>query len=70
MRRSGLVSYIRNLPSLGCDLWGIHNPYFVDGRPWESVVSMAAKYAKYTTEAGLGPVLLGGWNLVSFESPF
>ena len=64
---SGLVSYIRNLPSLGRDLWGIHNPYFIDGRPWESVVSMAAEYAKYTTEAGLGPVLLGGWNLVSSE---
>jgi iterative type I PKS product template protein len=64
---SGLVSYIRNLPSLGRDLWGIHNPYFIDGRRWESVASMAAEYAKYTTEAGLGPVLLGGWNLVSSE---
>ena len=64
---SGLVSYIRNLPSLGRDLWGIHNPYFIDGRPWESVVSMAAEYAKYTIKAGLGPVLLGGWNLVSSE---
>jgi acyl carrier protein len=65
---SGLVSYIRNLPSLGRDLWGIHNPYFIDGRPWESVVSMAVEYAKYTTEAGLGPVLLGGWNLISSET--
>jgi iterative type I PKS product template protein len=64
---SGLVSYIRNLPSLGRDLWGIHNPYFIEGRPWESVVSMAAEYAKYTIEAGLGPVILGGWNLVSSE---
>jgi iterative type I PKS product template protein len=64
---SGLVTYTRNLPSLGRDLWGIYNPHFIDGRPWESVVSMAAEYAKYTTEAGLGPVLLGGWNLVSSE---
>ena len=64
---SGLVTYIRNLPSLGRDLWGIYNPCFVNGRPWESVVSMAAEYAKYTTEAGLGPVLLGGWNLVFSE---
>ena len=64
---SGLVSYIRNLPPLGRDLWGIHNPHVISGRPWESVVSMAAEYAKYTTEAGLGPVLLGGWNLVSSE---
>ena len=64
---SGLVSYIRNLPPLGRDLWGIHNPHVINGRPWESVVSMAVEYAKYTTEAGLGPVLLGGWNLVSSE---
>jgi hypothetical protein len=28
---------------------------------------MAAEYAKYTTEAGLGPVLLGGWDLVFSE---
>ena len=62
---SGLVTYMRNLPSLGRDLWGIYNPNFINGRPWESVLSMAAEYAKYTTEAGLGPVLLGGWNLVS-----
>ena len=60
---SGLVTYMRNLPSLGRDLWGIYNPYFIDGRTWDSVVSMATEYAKYTTEAGLGPVLLGGWNL-------
>jgi acyl carrier protein len=65
---SGLVTYTRNLPSLGRDLWGIYNPHFINGRPWESVVSMAAEYAKYTTEAGLGPVLLGGWNLVSSET--
>ena len=64
---SGLVTYMRNLPSLGRDLWGIYNPYFINGRPWESVVSMAAEYAKYTTEAGLGPVLLGGWSLVFSE---
>lgn len=64
---SGLVTYMRNLPSLGRDLWGIYNPYIINGRPWESVVSMAAEYAKYTTEAGLGPVLLGGWNLVFSE---
>ena len=65
---SGLVTYIRNLPSLGRDLWGIYNPYIINGRTWESVVSMAAEYAKYTTEAGLGPVLLGGWNLFLSET--
>jgi hypothetical protein len=64
---SGLVTYIRNLPSLGRDLWGIYNPYIINDRPWESVVSMAAEYAKYTIEAGLGPVLLGGWNLAFSE---
>lgn len=66
---SGLVNYIHSLPSLGRDLWGIHNPYFVNSRPWESVVSMAAEYAKYMTKAGgPGPVLLGGWNLVFSET--
>ena len=67
---SGLVTYLRNLPSLGRDLWGIYNPYLVNGQPWESIVSMATEYAKYTTEAGLGPVLLGGWNLVFSEMLF
>ena len=58
---SGLVKYIHNLPPLGRDLWGIHNPYFINSRPWESVESMAAEYAKYTIKAaGLGPVILGG----------
>ncbi len=58
---SGLVKYINNLPSVGRDLWGIHNPKFLDSLPWESVESMAAEYAKYTTKvAGLGPILLGG----------
>ena len=63
---SGLVKYIDNLPSLGRDLWGIHNPNFMNSRPWESVESMAAEYAKYVIKAaGEGPVLLGGLDLVS-----
>jgi acyl carrier protein len=58
---SGLVKYMDNLPSIGRDLWGIYNPNFINGQPWESVESMAAKYAKYTIKAAsLGPVLLGG----------
>jgi len=66
---SGLVKYVHSIPPLDRDLWGIHNPYFINSRPWESVVSMAAEYAKYTTKvAGLGPILLGGWNLVSSET--
>ncbi|KAI0304291.1 hypothetical protein B0F90DRAFT_1809157 [Multifurca ochricompacta] len=48
---SGLVKYIHNLSSLGRDLWGIHNPHFISSQPWESVVSMATEYAKYTSEA-------------------
>jgi iterative type I PKS product template protein len=63
---SGLIKYTHNLSSLGRDLWGIHNPRFIDSQPWESVVSMATEYAKYTTQAtGPGPILLGGWNAVS-----
>ncbi|KAH9041988.1 polyketide beta-ketoacyl-synthase [Lactarius pseudohatsudake] len=62
---SGLVEYIHSLPSLDRDLWGIYNPHFMSSQPWESVVSMAAAYAKYTKEAvGFGPVLLGGWNQI------
>ncbi|KAF8271958.1 hypothetical protein EI94DRAFT_1796609 [Lactarius quietus] len=62
---SGLVEYIHNLSSLGRDLWGIYNPNFLSSQPWESVVSMATEYAKYTREAvGLGPVLLGGWDQI------
>jgi len=65
---SGLVKYIDNLPSLGRDLWAIHNPNFMNSRPWESVESMAAEYAKYTIKAaGDGPVLVGGLDLVSSE---
>ncbi|KAI9443347.1 putative polyketide synthase [Lactarius indigo] len=68
---SGLVEYIHSLPLLGRDLWGIYNPHFISSQPWESVVSMAAAYAKYTKEAvGLGPVLLGGWSfggIIAFE---
>jgi thioesterase domain-containing protein/acyl carrier protein len=62
---SGLVEYIHSLSSLGRDLWGIYNPNFSSIQPWESVVSMAAEYAKYTREAvSFGPVLLGGWNQI------
>ena len=62
---SGLVEYIHSLSSLGRDLWGIYNPNFISSQPWESVVSMASEYAKYTREAvRLGPVLLGGWNQI------
>ncbi|KAI9508881.1 putative polyketide synthase [Russula earlei] len=31
----GLVKYIHNIPSLGRDLWGIDNPYFITSQPWE-----------------------------------
>ncbi|KAH9065286.1 polyketide beta-ketoacyl-synthase [Lactarius vividus] len=68
---SGLVEYIYTLPSLDRDLWGIYNPHFMSSQPWESVVSMAAAYAKYTKEVvGFGPVLLGGWSfggIIAFE---
>jgi iterative type I PKS product template protein len=65
---SGLVEYIRSLSSLGRDLWGIYNPNFMNSQPWESVVSMATEYAKYTRETvRFGPVLLGGWSQISFQ---
>ena len=62
---SGLVEYIHNVSSLGRDLWGIYNPHFISSQPWESVVSMAAEYAKHIKETvSFGPVLLGGWNQI------
>jgi thioesterase domain-containing protein/acyl carrier protein len=62
---SGLVEYLHTLSSLGRDLLGIYNPNFLSSQPWESVISMAAEYAKYTREAvGFGPVLLGGWTQI------
>jgi acyl carrier protein len=65
---SGLVKYTDNLPPFGRDLWGIHNPNFMNSRPWESVESMAAEYAKYMIKAaGKGPVLVGGLDLISSE---
>ena len=64
---SGLVEYTRSLSSLGRDLWGIYNPNFMNSQPWESVVSMATEYARYTRETvRFGPVILGGWNQILF----
>lgn len=63
---SGLIKYMYNLSPLGRDLWGIHNPHFMDSKPWGTVESMATEYAKCTTKAaGPEPILLGGWNAVS-----
>jgi acyl carrier protein len=59
---SGLISYYDRLSSLGRDVWGIHNPHFVNEIPWpwDSLVSMAAEYASYVLKVNSDSVLIGG----------
>ncbi|THH20593.1 hypothetical protein EW146_g801 [Bondarzewia mesenterica] len=68
---SGLVDYIRNLSPLGRDVWGIHNPHFITSQHWDSVESMASKYAHYAANTTTDPLILGGWSfggVVAFEA--
>jgi hypothetical protein len=57
---SGLVNYYDRLSFLDRAIWGIHNPRFVSGRPWDGLVDMAAAYVEYILSATSGPLLLGG----------
>ena len=59
---SGLISYYDRLSPLGRDVWGIHNPHFVNETPWpwDSLVSMATEYASYVLKVTSDPVLIGG----------
>ncbi|KAJ7712367.1 putative polyketide synthase [Mycena metata] len=59
---SGLVNYYERLSFLDRAIWGIHNPRFVSGRPWGSLVDMAAAYVEYILSTTSGPLLLGGWS--------
>ncbi|KAJ6585673.1 polyketide synthase [Mycena capillaripes] len=59
---SGLVSYYDRLSFLDRAIWGIHNPWFVSGRPWDCLVDMATAYVEYILGATSGPLLLGGWS--------
>ncbi|KAJ7022589.1 putative polyketide synthase [Mycena alexandri] len=59
---SGLVNYYERLSFLDRAIWGIHNPRFVSGRAWDSLVDMAAAYVEYILSTTSGPLLLGGWS--------
>ncbi|KAJ7482959.1 putative polyketide synthase [Mycena galericulata] len=59
---SGLVNYYDRLSFLDRAIWGIHNPRFVSGRPWDGLVDMAAAYVDYILSTTTGPLLLGGWS--------
>ncbi|KAJ7603910.1 Alpha/Beta hydrolase protein [Roridomyces roridus] len=59
--QSGLVNSYHHISSLDRAAWGIHNPRFINGRPWDSVGDMAAAYAEYILGVTTGPVILGGW---------
>ncbi|KAJ6485560.1 putative polyketide synthase [Mycena sanguinolenta] len=67
---SGLVNYYERLPFLDRSIWGIHNPRFIDARPWDGMVDMAAAYVEYVLSVTSGPLLLGGWSfggVVAYE---
>ncbi|KAJ7160342.1 putative polyketide synthase [Mycena filopes] len=59
---SGLVNYYERLSFLDRAIWGIHNPRFVSGQPWNGLVDMAAAYVEYILSTTSGPLLLGGWS--------
>ncbi|KAK7036095.1 Non-reducing polyketide synthase tera [Favolaschia claudopus] len=69
---SGLVDYYDRLAFLDRALWGIHNPRFTTGQPWDSLVDMAAAYVECVLgTASSGPLLLGGWSfggVVAYEA--
>ncbi|EPQ54389.1 polyketide beta-ketoacyl-synthase [Gloeophyllum trabeum ATCC 11539] len=59
---SGLVNYYERLSPLDRNIWGIHNPNFITGQAYDSVVAMASEYADLITKTASGPILLGGWS--------
>ncbi|KAJ7613999.1 polyketide beta-ketoacyl-synthase [Roridomyces roridus] len=67
---SGLINSYHHISSLDRAVWGIHNPRFINGQPWDSVGDMAAAYAEYIFGVTTGPVILGGWSfggVVAYE---
>jgi iterative type I PKS product template protein len=65
----GLVHYYNRLSPLGRRVWGISNPNFITGQPWDSITSMATHYATLITKTVSGPLLLGGNYYPSFKTP-
>jgi iterative type I PKS product template protein len=63
----GLVHYYSRLSPLDRDVWGISNPNFISGQPWNSVTSMATHYATLITKTVSGPLLIGGTTF--FQDP-
>ncbi|KAJ7133377.1 hypothetical protein C8R44DRAFT_849492 [Mycena epipterygia] len=59
---TGLINYYDRLSFLDRAIWGIHNPRFSSGRPWDGLVDMAAAYVEYILSTTSGPLLLGGWS--------
>ncbi|KAJ6526457.1 polyketide synthase [Mycena capillaripes] len=59
---SGLVNYYYHLSFLDRAIWGIHNPRFIGGKPWDGLLDMAAAYVDYILSTTSGPLLLGGWS--------
>jgi hypothetical protein len=66
---SGLVSYYDRLSPLDRDVWGIHNPHFVNkvSWPWDGLVSMATEYSSYVLKVTSDPVLIGGDLSIEFR---
>ncbi|KAG8214315.1 putative polyketide synthase [Butyriboletus roseoflavus] len=69
---SGLVSHYERLLPLHRDVWGLSNPRFFHGEPWETVEEMARAYALAIEQhANDAPLMLGGWSfggVVAFET--
>ncbi|KAF8125139.1 hypothetical protein EV363DRAFT_1453999 [Boletus edulis] len=68
---SGLVSHYERLLPLHRDVWGLSNPRFFSGDPWETLEEMAQGYAQTIEQhAHDGALMLGGWSFggaVAFE---
>ncbi|KAG8214317.1 Alpha/Beta hydrolase protein [Butyriboletus roseoflavus] len=74
---SGLVNHYERLLPLHRDVWGLSNPRFFHGEPWETVEEMARAYALAIEQhANDAPLMLGGrssagWSfggVVAFET--
>ncbi|KAF8125118.1 Alpha/Beta hydrolase protein, partial [Boletus edulis] len=69
---SGLVSHYERLLPLHRDVWGLSNPRFFSGDPWQTLEEMAQAYAQTIEQhAHDGALMLGGQSsfggAVAFE---
>ncbi|CAL1711886.1 unnamed protein product [Somion occarium] len=61
---SGLTTSYARLGSLGCNVYGVHNPRFSTGNPWEGgILEMASSYAVMITDLGCESCFVGGWSI-------